>query len=262
MKCRFERNGLKPELRTKKQNRLKAGLQYTEPEPTGVSALPVGIRSGAARIAKGGDFALGGNGGGFAGSRGGGAGFARGVGGEWRKGDFGAVGEVVADGGYGFSGAVAEDGVVAEEEEGVFPPELMRAGLAEGAAFELDVESVVGLGGDGEDEVGDAFFKAFGFELAGADGGDGNVFAGLEGFGFGAEERAVGDGVEEMEHGPFAGVEGGPGDDGALLGVFGGFLGAGAWHGRTAFWTGWTGFQNFRIREWVRRRRGCGGCRW
>jgi len=139
-----------------------------------------------------------------------------------RQGERGAVGQVGAEGGHGGLGAVAEDAVVAGGQQRGTPPVLHGAGATEGAALELDVESGMGAAANGQAKIRHAFLEAFRFELAGADGGDGEFFAGVEGFGFGAEERAVGDGVEEIESGPFAGVHGGPGDDGALLGVLGG----------------------------------------
>ena len=147
------------------------------------------------------------------------------------QGERGASGEVGAEGGHGGLGAVAEDAVVAGGEEGGTPPVLHGAGTAEGAALELDVESGMGAAAHRQAEIRHAFLEPFRFELAGADGGDGEFFAGFEEFGFGAEERAVGDGVEQMQGGPFAGVHGGPGDDGALLGVLGGFLGGMFGHG-------------------------------
>lgn len=152
---------------------------------------------------------------------------------NWKRGqgERGAGGKVAAEGDHGGLGAVAEDAVVAGGEEGGTPPVLHGAGTAEGAAFELDVESGMGAAAHGQAEIWHAFLESFCLELAGTDGGDGEFFAGFEEFGFGAEEGAVGDGVEEVQGGPFGCVHGGPCDDGALLGVLGGFI---RLHGRGA----------------------------
>ena len=141
---------------------------------------------------------------------------------ERGQGERGAVGEVAAEGGHDGLGAVAEDAVVAGGQQSGTPPVLHGAGTAEGAALELDVESGMGAAAHRQAEIRHAFLESFCLELAGTDGCHGEFFAGFEEFGFGAEECPVGDGVEQVQGGPFAGVQRGPGDDGALLGVLGG----------------------------------------
>ncbi len=126
--------------------------------------------------------------------------------GERGQGERGAVGKVGAEGGHGGLGAVAEDAVVAGGEEGGAPPVLHGAGTAEGAAFKLDVESGMGAAAHGQAEIRHAFLEPLRLELAGADGGDRQLFARFEEFDLAAKECAIGDGVEEMESGPFAGV--------------------------------------------------------